>query len=67
MMWVFAGLFLVGAIYCGQVARLTWRDPDNWHIDQQTKAITFNCWAEFLLAMLMGVISAALMMLLVAS
>jgi hypothetical protein len=46
----FTCLSLAVALACAIWARRAWRDPDNWHIDPDSKRLAFDRWAEFALA-----------------
>ena len=46
----FTCLSLAVALGCAIWARRAWRDPDNWHIDPDSKRLAFDRWTELALA-----------------
>ncbi|GEM_PF-2901363 len=59
MRLVFTYLFPVAmgllAVSAAWFARKSWRDPDNWHIDPDSKQLAFHSWSELGFAVIIGV------------
>ncbi|GAA0280500.1 hypothetical protein GCM10009127_22090 [Alteraurantiacibacter aestuarii] len=54
--FAFPAIALLAAIYAAWLARKSWRNPDNWHLDPQSAQMTFHNWPEFGLSSLVSAI-----------
>lgn len=51
------------AVFSGYVAYRSWRDANNWHIDVETKQLTFHGWSEYLFALTLCFLGSAIVIL----
>ncbi len=49
-------MFLV-TLYCAFMALSTWRNPENWHIDGDTKDVEFHAWLDIGIFSAVGAVS----------
>ena len=49
----------IAVLICAFFAHRTWRDPDNWHLDERTKEPDFHAWPQLGL-LISGAVCAAL-------
>jgi len=49
---------LVATAACAMIAYRTYRSPDNWHIDGETKQLRFHNWPSIGIFAYLGTISA---------
>jgi len=47
------------AVYAALLLRKTWRDPDNWHIDAYSKKLRFHNWPLAGIAIVILIVSSA--------
>ena len=58
--YVFPVAMTLLAVCAAWFARKSWRDPDNWHIDPDSKRLAFHSWSELGLACVVCVMSAGM-------
>ncbi|WP_337661411.1 hypothetical protein [Erythrobacter sp. Alg231-14] len=43
---IFTGAMLLMTLYCAFMVVGAWRNPENWHIDGETKEVVFHSWLD---------------------
>ena len=43
---LFSAGLLVVVLLCGGMAFVTWRDPNNWHLDGESGRVEFHRWLD---------------------
>jgi hypothetical protein len=53
---LFALAMLLMTLYCAFMAMSAWRNPENWHLDGDTKQVLFHAWLDIGIFAAMGAV-----------